>query len=230
MSSPSINRLGSLFSSINKSVGSAISNLMASQHPGQTMGASGSQRQERTPILMAGSVPDYHGIPSVSPSAQHHAGYPPSAMGSRIYPLNPPSAHSAEDRDRPVSSFAHPSVMDNRSRAIPGHGQSHATLTALPPSSAAGVTQPFAPVIVTRTGDWTDSPPSSPGHPRLPVHHRQVPSSDLHLPVRLHSPSMPNVAMATDHNLPGVGITSSRQSHLAVSPRMRRGQSVILKS
>lgn len=233
MSSPSINRLGSLFSSINKSVGSAISNLMASQYPGQaTVVTVGQKPDQRTQILPTfGSGAEQFGSQqrpcSAVPSVNSHSidGFSSSSgVGSRVYPTGLPpvmqgvSGHgvvmiAATAGPYDISNAQPKTVVMSKDQQ-----QRQPVQSILPPSTT---TKSAAPGRETngQMVDWSGGGGGGGGTTsasRPPqVHIRQMPLA----PSRLHSPSMPNVAMSSGQNLPA----SQNQSHMAVSPRLRRG-------
>lgn len=227
MNSPSINRLGSLFSSINKSVGSAISNLMASQYPGQaTVVAPGLKPDQRTQIPAFGSGAEQFGNQqhpcNAMPSVNSHSidGFTSSGVGSRVYPTGlPPVMHGVNGHGVMIAATAGPRDLSNaqpKTVVMSKDQQRQPVQSILPPSTS---TKSAAPGRETngQMVDWSGGGGGGTTSASRPpqVHIRQMPLA----PSRLHSPSMPNVAMSSGQNLPA----SQNQSHVAVSPRMRRG-------
>lgn len=226
MSSPSINRLGSLFSSINKSVGSAISNLMASQYPGQTTGGNvGQKPEQRTQIPTFGLGAEQFGnqqhpcntVPSIN-SHDIDGFSSSSGVGGRVYQTGlPPVMQGVNGHGVMIAATAGPyGSSDAQPKTVVNKDQQQQPLQSILPTSAS--TKSVAPGRETngQMVDWSGGGGGATSASRPPqVYIQQMPLA----PSRLHSPSMPNVAMSSGQNLPA----SQNQSHMAVSPRMRRG-------
>lgn len=223
MSSPSINRLGSLFSSINKSVGSAISNLMASQYPGQTTGVNvGQKPEQRTQISTFGLGSEQFGNQqhpcNAVPSVNSHSidGFSSSGVGSRVYPTGlPPVVQGVNGHGVMIAATVGPYDISNaQPKTVVNKDQQQPMQSILPPSTS---TKSVAPGRETngQTVDWSGGGGAMSASRPPQVYIQQMPMA----PSRLHSPSMPNVAMSSGQNLPA----SQNQGHVAVSPRMRRG-------
>lgn len=229
MSSPSINRLGSLFSSINKSVGSAISNLMTSQHPDQTRGTNASQKPvQRSQIPVFGFKSEHSGSQRQPPNAM-----PPvnsrvidssslSGVGSKVYPTSLPPIMQDIEGLCVITSY---DASNTQSKAILSRGQLQPVISTMPRPSIRTIAsgrETSGQMDGWSSGSGTVSRPSQ----QMPLQQQQQQQPSAETPARRpQPPPMPNVAITSGQTLTAPG----RHSHKAASPRMQRGKDCFLQ-
>lgn len=231
MSSPSINRLGSLFSSINKSVGSAISNLMTSQHADQTKGTNAGQKPvQRSQIPVFGFESERFASqrqpPNAMPPASSHIidGSSLSGVGSKVYPTSLPPM--MQDIEGPCV-IASRDVSITQSKAILTRGQLQPVISNMPPPppsirTIASGRETSGQMDGWSSGSGTVSRPLQ----QMPLQQLQQQQASAETPARrAQSPTMPNVAITSGQTLTAPG----RHGHKAASPRMQRGKDCLLQ-